>query len=456
MDINRNQILPLDLFASFLVVSYILFHYALIFLSSGYGSSPLDELYAILLFPFAAYRFVSNPNKVLLLYISFVLISMLGAVVSHVELHEPLASAAAGGLLDLKLPIFICAAEFYFSKGGNKEYFFRYLILATLVVGIMNMPFSIMDEIRGADIFGDYLMPRGPFFQPQGLCRNPTELAWLFFFSAIGSFYFYKTATNTLFLMLGFLFSAFLLSTLAIKETLALFIAIGIIFIGGHGGVAKRLVAIAVALGLTLSVLYSLDFTDVIFSHVGQFVGGESIETVRVEMFYASLDIARKYFPLGSGSGTFGSAPSFSDYYSYLYYRYNIDQIYGGSPDYPAFLMDSTWSKIIGESGVFGTASFVLFFVINIRHMASKLFSSYKYKTAQAAYSLSVTVLILTVSIASSPFTNEITIFFLGIALGWTGVFGKPQSLVTRSLARRHLIFRPHRAGMERTRQVTG
>lgn len=78
---------------------------------------------------------------------------------------------------------------------------------------------------------------------------------------------------------------------------------------------------------------------------------------IRKALLIDSFDIAKKYFPLGSGFGTFGSNVA-AEHYSPLYYEYGYSNIVGASPDKPYYLSDSFWPIIFGQSGFVG---FILF-----------------------------------------------------------------------------------------------
>lgn len=72
---------------------------------------------------------------------------------------------------------------------------------------------------------------------------------------------------------------------------------------------------------------------------------------------------ANRFFPLGSGFATFGSAQAARDY-SVLYYEYGFNKIWGLSPEYPMFLNDNYWQTIIGQFGYIG---FILLVIIYLR-----------------------------------------------------------------------------------------
>ena len=71
-----------------------------------------------------------------------------------------------------------------------------------------------------------------------------------------------------------------------------------------------------------------------------------------------SLDIARQYFPFGSGFGTFGSRMA-QIHYSPLYYKYEMMLIPGLSPQHPNFACDTFFPMLLGESGWLGLAAYL-------------------------------------------------------------------------------------------------
>lgn len=79
-------------------------------------------------------------------------------------------------------------------------------------------------------------------------------------------------------------------------------------------------------------------------------------DAARGQLTRASIEIAQDHFPLGTGFGTFGSNISAQQgFYSPLYYQYELDGIWGLSPDNPAFLSDTFWPTVLGQFGFLGT-----------------------------------------------------------------------------------------------------
>lgn len=102
---------------------------------------------------------------------------------------------------------------------------------------------------------------------------------------------------------------------------------------------------------------------------------------IRGILLNISIKIASDYFPLGSGFGTFGSDLS-RKIYSPLYSNYGINNIWGLSENWPAYITDSHWASIIGEVGWLGTAVFLaILLIIFLIFFRSSKDSIYKLST---------------------------------------------------------------------------
>lgn len=74
-----------------------------------------------------------------------------------------------------------------------------------------------------------------------------------------------------------------------------------------------------------------------------------------------------EYFPFGSGMGSFGCAAA-ADYYSPLYYKYKMDDIWGLTPGNPMFLADAFYPTL-AQLGVVGIFFFCAFWKRRLKEM---------------------------------------------------------------------------------------
>ncbi len=79
----------------------------------------------------------------------------------------------------------------------------------------------------------------------------------------------------------------------------------------------------------------------------------------RSVLWIKSFSLAFQYFPFGAGPGTFASYYS-RVLYSPLYSMLKIQNIYGLSRSYTAFVSDTFWPTVIGQFGVLGFVGYAM------------------------------------------------------------------------------------------------
>ena len=80
----------------------------------------------------------------------------------------------------------------------------------------------------------------------------------------------------------------------------------------------------------------------------------------RPETYKTAMTIIFKdYMPLGSGLGTFATNAA-AEYYSPLYYKYNLSNVWGLSPEFNVFMAD-TYYPTLAEYGIVGVFLFLWF-----------------------------------------------------------------------------------------------
>lgn len=92
-------------------------------------------------------------------------------------------------------------------------------------------------------------------------------------------------------------------------------------------------------------------------------VGEDSI--ARNALYYKCINVCSDTHYLGAGFASYGSFSS-GLYYSPLYEKYNLSDIYGLSVDYPNFIADTYYPSLIGQFGIPGIILFIsfLYFVL--------------------------------------------------------------------------------------------
>lgn len=84
--------------------------------------------------------------------------------------------------------------------------------------------------------------------------------------------------------------------------------------------------------------------------------------SARALLMQDGLDIALRFFPLGSGFATFATYMS-GAYYSPLYFEYGLNTVWGLWPTNPCFVSDSFWPAIIAQFGILGLIALVVLLV---------------------------------------------------------------------------------------------
>ncbi len=398
---------------------YLAIHYIRLALAQEYNSSPLDEITCLILLPFAI-LFLSDRRSWLpaLSMLGFGTVLLLGVIVfPNRGVPQPI-SAILTIALDCKLAIMTFAFAWIFKKTGNAMQIFESLSVLIIVLCLINIPFILHDLSAGVNIRGNTLGSKGAFFLPQGLVLGHSEVAWLNSFGAFVAATRYRLRKRTLDLMLCALFATFVLLAVSVKEMVGCFAGLLIIFSTPRSGFGSFGMHLAVLAGVAALVLTYTKLGSAVLAHVSMFYGSDAIDSVRAGMLNASLRIAADYFPLGAGGGTFGSAASYQYGYSQLYYDYGIYLLWGGSPDYAAFLQDAYWPKVIGEGGVLGVIFYVVFLMSCGVSILYRDPNASSHQEALRRLCLAFLSLILVVSIASSPFTDELLTFVTALCFG--------------------------------------
>ena len=126
---------------------------------------------------------------------------------------------------------------------------------------------------------------------------------------------------------------------------------------------AKTAMALALMMAVVLYVTW--------FKFEAYYVSGfqEGAERMaRPESYKVAFgQILWDYFPFGSGMGSFGCAAA-ADFYSPLYYKYKMDDIWGLTPDNPMFLADAFY-PVLAQIGVVGIFFFCAFWKRRFQEM---------------------------------------------------------------------------------------
>lgn len=114
----------------------------------------------------------------------------------------------------------------------------------------------------------------------------------------------------------------------------------------------KTLILIGTLIAIVIAVVWER-FDDYYFS------GWDNEALARPMTYKTSLQVLWDYFPFGPGMGTFSSWAA-GEYYSPLYYKYELDHIWGLQPNFYLFVADAFYPSL-AQYGIVGVILFCMF-----------------------------------------------------------------------------------------------
>ena len=139
----------------------------------------------------------------------------------------------------------------------------------------------------------------------------------------------------------------------------------------------------------------------------------------RIALYVQSVEMAKDFFPLGTGQGTYGSIPV-NIIYSDVYYDYELSDIWGLAPnDRVNFKMDTHWASILGEMGVLGLAIYVLLLLypaMALRRLGRAKDSPQESRALRFYVSCGTAVLMLESFVLALPNRSVFIILYAGLS----------------------------------------
>lgn len=111
-------------------------------------------------------------------------------------------------------------------------------------------------------------------------------------------------------------------------------------------------------------------FIPISWNQILLYYGSKSMNTARGALTITSFKIANDLFPLGAGFGTYACYMT-KLYYSSYYYKYELNDIQGLTPDskYFSFFSDTFWPMVIGQTGYLGLVSYILIWYLILKEI---------------------------------------------------------------------------------------
>ncbi|MDO6458433.1 hypothetical protein Q4494_15185 [Celeribacter halophilus] len=303
-----------------------------------------------------------------------VIIGFLGAATNSDLIGFPAIRGAIKGLIiDAKFPLFMLAS--FFLLDASDTSFLRRLCKAIVLFGILHGALSLLDIVRGVDIHGRQLANRSGLIIANGIFDHKFKSAFanVLFFAAALHLQNKWTAAFAFFLCM---------IALSVKEMAAAALILTMSASTIRSALFRASTIAVIFLGITIFALTDNPLKSAMMDRVTTFVVTEATAntTVRTELYKSAPKVAVKYFPLGSGAGSFGSSPSRDTYYSPLYQEFHINHLHGGGTgEDGAFLIDTFWPKILGEYGFLGLITFCIPLLLAARTTNAPAFSKYMF-----------------------------------------------------------------------------
>ena len=105
--------------------------------------------------------------------------------------------------------------------------------------------------------------------------------------------------------------------------------------------------------------------------------------TARSSLLLSSFTVAKMFFPLGSGFGSYGSYVTLTNYVN-LYDTLGFNRVFGLTEGNPLYLADMFWPTVLAQFGLFGFLSFIfaLYFLVQESFYRQKDFGGQIWATA--------------------------------------------------------------------------
>lgn len=338
----RNKIV------SFEYVSYIISVYLFVFQNLFQRFVPafqyFDELFALLFFPILMMKVKKtlkirrNGEKTGLFVVLIGIIGMLSSLLNH---FQSWTAVMADALIFFKFFM----VYYISSQLWNVEMLYRHKKNFVFNVRIISVTLFIMTILA-------YVTNLFPSDYRYGILSNKLFYSHQTYLVAICMFLYsnYLIASEKVFDVYMSMLLVILLSTLRIKAFGAVLIVIAMSAYVWNRKKKIELNRIAI-FGVVIAILFSNSISYYFFS--------DNTDMARTQILINSFRVANDNFPFGSGFATYGSYYS-GVYYSPLYYKYGLNNIWGLTPNFYDFVADGFWPMVIAQFGYTGCIVYVL------------------------------------------------------------------------------------------------
>lgn len=317
------------------------------------GFKSLDEI--IILYSFLILlikkRFILSRTPVDYPILGFLVVGLLSSLTSHVPVHV----ASLGAFLMIKgFLVFYLYSHMEYQESDLKRYvkWVGSVAFVFLFMGVVDL--IVAATFRNFTGNAPHIDYRFDIPSVQSLFVHPGVFGWFMAYTAMFSIAFYLVFKKRYYLIYGLLFS--LGSFISMRRK-----SLGGILVGIGGGLfnmpsTQRLrTGVPVIIAISLASIILLPKLTGLFGNMMEtyVYVKDPMENARGALYMTSGRIAMDYFPFGAGFGQYGGWIS-RKYYSPVYYKYGLSNIYGMSKNKTNFMNDTYWPHILGELGLVG------------------------------------------------------------------------------------------------------
>lgn len=390
-----------------------------LFFLEGSSSTLLDELLVFFLLGFSLLSVLSYWGKIKFSIIFFFIYALTGILSIFIYkiggVSQPLAGLV-DIILDSKLLLLILAFYYLFRKYKNPEKALIQISRIVFLLSMVNLIFVFRDSLsNGTGIWGQQLIGRLGFWQPSGIFYTHVESSWITLLGVYFTAYLYFKNKNKIYLFSTISLLIGLMIHFSVKEILVCLFSATLFFsLRKKDGRAVLIFPLSIFLLIPLFMFTSVG--EAVISQLSIYTNSANTDYARVALTQTSLSIAMDYFPLGSGSGTFASSTSYQMGYSNIYKIYGLDNIYGLTENYPNFITDVFWPKVIGQNGFIGFIFYTLFLLSFYLAVTKKYLANRALDVALCFYVFTSAIVI---SFASTPFSYESFMVVLAMCIAY-------------------------------------
>lgn len=408
--------------------------------SVKYESTPVDEVFCIILLPTVilyVFNFPAHFLKSGLFLLFYGVADILGIYIwKYGGVTQPYAGLL-DAILDVKYFIIYWALYFLIIRSSNLRISSTYVARSLIFFAIVNAPFTIHDSVVGVNVYGQSLLYRLGMPQAQGLLRHQFDASVVAMLGTLAAFYLLvcKFSFNRLLCVVVCWVS--LILTFSIKENIS--VIISLVFLLSFVGITDRAKRLPLSMAmLRLVPIFAIagalliisPVGTALFEQIGKYAGSNSEDQARTVLTKTSVQIANDHFPIGSGAGTFASSTSYKMGYSEVYSKYNLKYIWGASEENPTFLTDVFWPKILGQSGYVGLVFFIIALGVTLWPSISSFFAS---ASADSWFCFSAVLCGLILSSSAAPYSAEVSMVPLALLAAMGSVMAHNRSRELKS-----------------------